>query len=145
MNASEAMGISSLSHRKGARNSTRVTRYFCSSLRPSIPIETSETVYCDSFTCSDGYIPIDHPERKKCKSGECSDSRCCDKVCSSFHCPRRFSPKGDSDNTICRKDKCTKRQCCDKGETLPELPLCGRYDCLPYFWGPIGIMVYGTC
>ena len=47
------------------------------------PDKPSGTIYCDSFECSDGTVPMDDAANRECKNGVCTESRCCDMVCSS--------------------------------------------------------------
>ena len=85
--------------------------------------EPSDRKFCDSFECSDGYIPIDKADDVKCWRGRCKESQCCDKVCSSFDCPDYYEPVDHADTTVCKDSKCSKDQCCEPGEKNPEITL----------------------
>ena len=84
------------------------------------PDKPSGTIYCDSFECSDGNVPMDDAANRECKNGVCTESRCCDMVCSSFECPPEYLPVENSNTTVCRSSGCTEKRCCEMGERHRE-------------------------
>ena len=84
------------------------------------PDKPSGTIYCDSFECSVGYVPMDNAANRECKNGVCTESRCCDMVCSSFECPPEYVPVENSNTTVCRSSGCTEKRCCEMGERHRE-------------------------
>ena len=80
--------------------------------------EKTDTLYCDSIGCSDGYTPIENAKYVKCNGDKCEEKQCCEAFCSYYACPNHYTPVYGADTIKCDHSGCTTDLCCEKGEVL---------------------------
>ena len=80
----------------------------------------TNTKYCNSIGCSDGYTPIENAHDVKCEDGKCEEEQCCEAFCSYYACPNNYTPVYGADTLKCEGAGCTTDLCCKKGEIRLE-------------------------
>ena len=76
--------------------------------------DNTDTKYCNSIGCSDGYTPIDNAHDVNCDDGKCEEKQCCEAFCSYYACPNNYTPVYDADTIKCDDSGCTTNLCCEK-------------------------------